>query len=209
MRGIEALLLLGLMGLVWIGARGAKHWLYMRDTVAANSAPSPASTTAIPLGGKTERKKIRSRNLGGHDEGDRAVAFKDLPAFCGGGEGASAALCCETACGRAPDEADSSVLKPVTKTEAPLSTTEAPSSTEAPLLTKAPLAPPFPTRDDLPVGATGVQIRAQFGEPAARITETKDGLVFERYYYYNRDHTKLTVARLRGGVIVSAENTLP
>ncbi len=203
MRGIEALLLLGLMGLVWIGARGAKHWLYMRDTVAANSAPSPASTTAIPVGGKTERKKIRSRNTRGLEEGDPAVAFKDLPAFCGGGEGASAALCCETACGRAPDEADSSVLKSVTKTEAPLSTTE------APLLTKAPLALPFPTRDDLPVGATGVEIRARFGEPAARITETKDGLVFERYYYYNRDHTKLTVARLRGGVIVSAENTLP
>jgi hypothetical protein len=71
------------------------------------------------------------------------------------------------------------------------------------------LAPPFPTREDLPVGATGVQIRARFGEPEARVTETRDGLVFERYYYYSHDHTKLTVARLRGGVIVSAENTLP
>lgn len=201
MRGIEALLMLGLMVLVWIGARSAKQWLNMRDTVAANSAPSPASTAVIPLGGKTERKKTRSRNMGGLDEGDREVAFKDLPAFCGGGEGASAALCCETACGRAPDETDASVLKSVTKTEAPL-------STQASLSTKAPLALAFPTPDDLPVGTTGVQIRARFGEPAARITEAKDGLVFERYYYYNRDHTKLTVARLRGGLIVSAESTL-
>src|SRR3984957_13844134 len=170
MRAIGALLMLGLIGLVGIGVWNARQWLPVRDTVAANSAPTVASTTASVLGGKTERKRTRSRSTGGLDERDQAVAFKDLPAFCGGGEGASAALCCETACGRASDEADSSVLKSASKTEAPLSTTETPlSTTEAPLSTTgaalstgAPLAPAFPTRDDLPAGATGVQIRARF-----------------------------------------------
>jgi hypothetical protein len=187
MRGIDALQILGLIGLGGIGVWNAKQLPPPREMVAPYSAPSTASAKASVVGEKTERKRTRRQNAGGLDEPDQAVALKDLPAFCGGGEGASAALCCQATCGRAPDEADSSVLKSVTKTEAPLS-------------------PAFPAGDDFSAGSTGDQIRAQFGEPTARVTEMIDGRVAERYYYYNRDHTKLTMARLRGGVIVSAED---
>ncbi len=217
MRGIEAFLMLGFIGLVGIGVWNARQWLPTLNTHAANSAPTAASTTANELVGKTKAKSTRARNNRGPVNADQAVAFEDLPAFCGGGEQGSAALCCETACGRAPAEADSSVPQPVapvsSKPETPVSSKpEVPvlSKSEVPVLSKpeAPISPVFPTRDDLPAGATGVQIRARFGEPAARITETKDGLVFERYYYYNHDHTQVTVVRLKAGVIVSAENTL-
>jgi hypothetical protein len=190
MRAIEAFLMLGFIGLVGIGVWNAKEWLPTLNTHAANSAPTAASTTDSVLGGKTEPKKARARNNRVLVGADRAVAFEDLPPFCGGGELGSAALCCQTACGRAPGEPDSSVSK-----------------FEVPVPSK-PVSPVFPTRDDLPAGATGLQIRARFGEPAARITETKDGLIFERYYYYNRDHTQVTVARLKAGVVVWAETTL-
>jgi hypothetical protein len=70
-------------------------------------------------------------------------------------------------------------------------------------------APMFPTRKDLPAGATGVQIRAQFGEPTARVIEVHNGRVFEQYYYLDREHSQLTVATLNAGVIVSTESTLP
>jgi hypothetical protein len=208
MRGIEAFLMLGFIGLVGFGVWNERQWLPTLNTHAANSTPTAASTTANELVGKTKPKSTRARNNRGLV--DQAVAFEDLPAFCGGGEQGSAALCCETACSRAPEEADSSVSKP----EAPVSSKpEVPVSpkSEAPVSSKpeAPVAPVFPTRDDLSPGATGVQIRARFGEPEARVTETKDGVVFERYYYYNHDHTQVTVARLKGGVIVSSENTLP
>jgi len=68
-----------------------------------------------------------------------------------------------------------------------------------------PAHPRFPTRADLAVGATGVQIRTQYGEPTARVTEMRAGHLLERYYYFNRDRTQLTLATLEGGVIVAAE----
>jgi hypothetical protein len=200
MRGMDAFLLLGLIGLVGIGVWNERQWLPTLN--AANTTPAASTTAAGAVGEKTQPKRTRARNKPGRVEADQAVAFQDLPAFCGGGEQGSAALCCETACNHPPGDADSLV----SKSEAPVS-----SKPEVPVLPKseAPVSPVFPTRDDLPAGTTGVQIRARFGDPEARVTETKDGVVFERYYYYNRDHTQVTVARLKGGVIVSAENILP
>jgi hypothetical protein len=66
-----------------------------------------------------------------------------------------------------------------------------------------------PTRNDLPAGTTGDQIRSRFGDPTARITESRDGHLVEQYYYFNRDRTQVTVATLKSGVIVSASSTLP
>jgi hypothetical protein len=65
---------------------------------------------------------------------------------------------------------------------------------------------PFPTRTDLYLGATGVQIRAKYGEPTARVTAMQGGRLVERYYYLNNDRTQLTVATLEHGVIVSVES---
>src|SRR4051794_31417395 len=48
-------------------------------------------------------------------------------------------------------------------------------------------ASPFPSRNDLRAGATGVQIRAQYGEPIARVTAMQGGQLLERYYYVNSD----------------------
>jgi hypothetical protein len=64
----------------------------LRDTHAANSTPTAASTTGSALGGKTEPKRTWARNKRGLGEADQAVEFRDLPAFCGGGEGFSSAL---------------------------------------------------------------------------------------------------------------------
>jgi hypothetical protein len=185
-RGIDALQILGLIGLGGIGVWNAKQLPPQRDTVAAYSAPTIASASTNVGGEKTERKRPRRRNTAGLDEAGQAMAFKDLPEFCGGGDGSSAALCCQAACGSAAEQAVTEI--------------------EAPPPTKPPLTQMFPTREDFPAGATGDQIRAQFGEPTARVTGTIDGRVSERYYYYNPDRTKLTVARLSGGVIVSPED---
>ena len=65
--------------------------------------------------------------------------------------------------------------------------------------------PAFPTRADLPVGASGVGIRAKYGEPTARVTELHAGQLLERYYYFNSDRTQMTVATLEAGIITGAE----
>ncbi len=64
---------------------------------------------------------------------------------------------------------------------------------------------PFPTRKDLHAGIPGSQVRATYGEPAARITAMEGGQLVERYYYFNNDRTQLTVAKLEQGVVVAAE----
>ncbi len=69
--------------------------------------------------------------------------------------------------------------------------------------------PGFPTRKDLRIGAKGSEIRSQYGEPSARVTEMRDGRVFEHYYYFNSDRTQLTRATLENGLIISAESTSP
>jgi hypothetical protein len=65
--------------------------------------------------------------------------------------------------------------------------------------------PVFPTQADLAVGASGVHIRAKYGEPTARVTEMHAGQLLERYYYFNSERTQLIVATLEGGVVTDAE----
>jgi hypothetical protein len=67
-------------------------------------------------------------------------------------------------------------------------------------------AAPFPTRNDLPPGISGTQIRSKFGEPTARVTAMQGGRLFERYYYLNSDRTQLIVATLEHGVVVATES---
>lgn len=69
--------------------------------------------------------------------------------------------------------------------------------------------PGFPTRKDFRIGAKGSEIRSQYGEPTARVTEMRDGRVFEHYYYFNPDRTQLTMATLENGLVISAESTSP
>ncbi len=66
--------------------------------------------------------------------------------------------------------------------------------------------PAFPTVADLPVGASATQIRTKYGEPTARITGLQTGHLVEQYYYFNPDRTRLTVAKLDSGVVVSAQS---
>jgi len=68
-----------------------------------------------------------------------------------------------------------------------------------------PVGSPFPTRNDLPVGSTGIQIVARYGEPTARVTAMQNGRLIERYYYVNSDRTQLTVATLERGRVVSVD----
>ena len=164
MRGIEAALLAGFIGLVVIGIRNAREWLPLRGTQAAYSAPiysTPPTPRKVEPREKTAVKKPRVR--------------RDLDASI-----------------------EASAISNVVITDAP-----------KPKATEALVASAVPTRSDLHTGATGAQIRSQFGDPTARITESKDGRIVEQYYYFNHDRTQVTVATLKAGVIVSAASTLP
>ncbi|MGI9074588.1 MAG: hypothetical protein ACR2JB_25465 [Bryobacteraceae bacterium] len=68
-----------------------------------------------------------------------------------------------------------------------------------------PMGSPFPTRNDLPIGAAGAQILAKYGEPTARVTAMQNGRLVERYYYVNSERTQLVVATLEHGVVVSVD----
>jgi hypothetical protein len=63
---------------------------------------------------------------------------------------------------------------------------------------------PFPEPKDLPSGITGAEIRAGFGDPAAHVTLSSNGLLVERYYYVNKERTRYTVAELQDGRLISA-----
>lgn len=64
----------------------------------------------------------------------------------------------------------------------------------------------FPRRGDLPRGTSRLQVRSVFGEPRVSTSELRDGSLLERYYYFNKDHTEVTVATLENGVVVAAES---
>lgn len=161
MRGIEALLLVGFLGLVGVGVWNARQWLPDWGVKAVGSGSSAASKVAgeIPRAGDT---KGRDHGKGSHMSGGRqqvAIASMDV---------------------------------------APASET----------IVDVP-APGFPLRKDLRIGATGGEIRGQYGEPTACITEMRGGHVLEHYYYFNSERTRLTVATFESGVLASAETTPP
>jgi hypothetical protein len=154
MRGMEVLIIAGLLGLVAVGVWNARRWL---PDWASPSAPAVANSG---IAGKPDPKLERAS---GKRKLDRA--------------------------GR------SSVVSNFTIGDLPGSKTEV----------DVPIGVPFPTRNDLAVGATGVQILAKYGEPTARVTAMQNGRLLERYFYVNSDRTKLTVATLERGVVVSVD----
>jgi hypothetical protein len=168
MRGIEAVLLLGFMGLVGVGIWNARQWMPVRGTQAAYYAPTNA---APPNGGKTADAASR-----------KTAAKKAQP--------------------RVKRELDEVIQASATNVVVP-------ADFPKPKAAETLVASVVPTRSDLRPGATGAQIRSQFGNPTARVTETRDGHVVEQYFYFNHDCTQVTMATLKGGVIVSTESTVP
>ena len=161
MRGIEALLLAGFVGLIGIGVWNGRQWLPDWGSKAVHSAAVDRSKVPGGLTEKAGTKPLRLRVKRG--DGVHRTAAEDL--------------------------AESEL--PISKTEVDVPSAE------------------FPTGKDLHVGTPGVQVRAQYGEPTARVTEIRGGRVFEHYYYFSRDRTRLTRATLESGIIISAESTLP
>ncbi len=160
MRGIEALLLAGFIGLIGIGIWNVRQYLPELGPKAVNYASTDTNDSSGRLDGKGGKaaglrgKRGRGSGVQGSARGD--IAFGSFP---------------------------------ISETEV-----------DVPM-------PKFPIGADFRRGATGAQIRAQYGEPTARTTEMRGGHVFEHYYYFNADRTELTMATLENGVIVSAEST--
>jgi hypothetical protein len=168
MRGIEAVLLLGFIGLVGVGIWNARQWMPVRGTQAAYSAPATAAPSSASKTAEAP-KKTAAKKAQPRVQRDLEVAIQDP---------APAALV-------------------------------APAESPKPKKPEAIVALVVPSRNDLRPGATGAQVRSKFGDPTARVTETRDGRVVEQYYYFNRDCTQVTMATLKGGVIVSSESTVP
>jgi hypothetical protein len=157
MRGMEVLILAGLLGLVAVAVWNARRWL---PEWASPAAPAVAAHGAVA--GKPDAKAAAAV---GKRKGDRG--------------------------GR------TSLVSNFTLGDLPASKTEV----DVPMP-----GSPFPTRNDLAIGATGVQIRAKYGEPTARVTAMQGGRLIEHYYYVNSDRTQLTVATLERGVVVGVES---
>jgi hypothetical protein len=66
--------------------------------------------------------------------------------------------------------------------------------------------PPFPTPELMRTGATTAELRATFGVPSVDIAGTREGRVLERYYYVNRERSRLTIANIENGLLISAES---
>lgn len=64
----------------------------------------------------------------------------------------------------------------------------------------------YPTPGELKLGSNGAEIRSQFGDPSARVSGVRDGVLLERYYYLNSERTRVTVATFNNGVLVSAQD---
>lgn len=163
MRGIEALLLAGFIGLLAIGAWNARQWLPNKWGVTAFTSGS-SNTTKGPGGLGKQADKAKQGN--GKRRGARAYEASPNGDFAFGDF-------------------------PTSRTDVELPPSK------------------FPTRKDFPLGVTGIQIRAQYGEPNARVTEMRGGRVLEHYYYFNTDRTQVTVATLDSGILVSTESTVP
>jgi hypothetical protein len=154
MRGMEVLIMAGLLGLVAVGVWNARRWL------PEWASPSSAVVANGGSAAKTETKLA-------HSSGSRKLGKS----------------------GR------SSVVSNFSIGDLPSSSTEV----------DVPIGSPFPARNDLPIGATGAQILAKYGEPTARVTAMQNGRLIERYFYVNSDRTKLTVATLERGAVVSVD----
>lgn len=63
----------------------------------------------------------------------------------------------------------------------------------------------YPALEELKVGSTATDVRSQFGEPSARVSGVREGVLLERYYYLNSERTRVTVATFKNGVLVGAQ----
>jgi hypothetical protein len=155
MRGMEVVVLAGLLGLLAVGVWNGRRWLpeWVSPNAPAVANAKGAAKPDVKLARASDRPKL-----------DRSTR--------------------------------STLMSNFTIGDLPGSKTEV----DVPMP-----GSPFPTRNDLPLGATGVQIIAKYGEPTARVTAMQSGRLFERYYYLNSDRTRLTVATLERGVVVSVD----
>jgi len=86
MRGIEAILLVGFVGLVGTGIWNAREWLPVRGTLAAYSAPiiaTPRADGKTGLVGKRVAKKAQPRVRRALDSATEASAAGDLGSATG------------------------------------------------------------------------------------------------------------------------------
>ncbi len=67
---------------------------------------------------------------------------------------------------------------------------------------------PFPVADKLPLGMKATKLRAEFREPAIRITGVERGKMVETYVYRPEGQDMITIARLRDGRLEAAETTV-
>ena len=65
--------------------------------------------------------------------------------------------------------------------------------------------PSIPESTDLRMGTTRMQIRDKYGEPTLNVAARQNGRLIERYYYLSGDQTRVTVATLQDGTLVSAQ----
>lgn len=157
MRGMEVLILAGLLGLVAVGVWNARRWLpdwASKPAAVASATPAPKADAKLDRA-SGKHKGVRT----GRSSVVSNFSIGDLPAS-------------------------------KTEVDVPMPGT------------------PFPARNDIHIGAKGVQILARYGEPTARVTAMQNGRLIERYYYVNSDRTQLTVATLERGVVVSVDGPL-
>jgi hypothetical protein len=62
----------------------------------------------------------------------------------------------------------------------------------------------FPNPGDLAPGTTRKQLTSRYGPPGLEVASTRNGRLVERYYYSSADHTRLTIATLEDGAVVSS-----
>lgn len=156
MRGMEVVVVAGLLGLVAVAVWNGRRWL---PEWAFASVPAVATTSVAAKPNPKLERTSEKRKL------DRAGRSTMVSNF---------------AIGDFPPSK--------TEVDVPIS------------------ASSFPTLHDLPLGTSGAQIRAKYGEPTARVTAMQGGRLLERYYYVNSDRTQLTVATLEHGVVISADS---
>ena len=65
---------------------------------------------------------------------------------------------------------------------------------------------PFPTRETLKTGSAAAGVRAAFGPPAFDTVSNTEGRVREKYYYVNRDRSRLTVMTIENGLVMSVDS---
>jgi hypothetical protein len=65
---------------------------------------------------------------------------------------------------------------------------------------------PFPTPEILKKGSSSAEVRASFGAPTFDIVGSREGHVVEKFYYVNREKSRLTVVNIDNGFLTSAES---